>query len=62
MITVDGVEYNEDDLTDEQKYLVNQVRDIETKLGRLSFEADQLNAAKKLFSDTLVQSLKAVED
>lgn len=58
MITIDGVEYAEEDLTEEVKYLVAQVNDIDQKLTGLRFQADQLGAAKNAFSDAIVKSLQ----
>jgi len=58
MITIDGVEYTEDQLSDEQKYLIAQVQDVDSKLRNLQFQADQLNAARRVFSDSLVESFK----
>ena len=61
MVSIDGKEYQEDDLSDEQKYLVNQLQSIEQKLGLLRFDFDQLVAAKTVFSDKLAESLNAEE-
>ena len=58
MITIDGVEYAEEDLTEEVKYLVAQVKDIDERLAGLRFQADQLVAAKNAFSDAIVKSLQ----
>lgn len=62
MVTINGVEYTEDQLSDEQKYLLAQVQDIDVKLKSLQFQADQLVAAKNVFSDKLVESVKESED
>jgi len=43
VITIDGVEYNPEDLSDEIKYMVAQVKDIDEKLGHLRFQVDQLS-------------------
>lgn len=59
MVSIDGKEYQEDDLSDEQKYLVNQLQSIEQKLGLLRFDFDQLVAAKTVFTDKLAGSLNA---
>ena len=56
------MEYTEDQLSDEQKYLLAQVQDIDVKLKSLQFQADQLVAAKNVFSDKLVESVKESED
>lgn len=61
MINVNGKEYDEEKMTQDQQYLVAQCKDIESGLQRLSFQADQLNAAKKVFSDALIASLTPVE-
>jgi hypothetical protein len=57
MITIDGKEYTEDQLTNEQKYVVSQIQDIETKLNGFRFQMDQLLVAKQTFSDMLVNSV-----
>jgi hypothetical protein len=62
VVTINGVEYTEDQLSDEQKYLLAQVQDIDIKLKSLQFQADQLVAAKNVFSDKLVESVKESED
>jgi hypothetical protein len=59
VVNIDGKEYAEDDLNDEQKYLVNQLQSIEQKLGLLRFDFDQLMAAKTVFGDKLAESLNA---
>ena len=62
MITIDGVEYTEDQLTDAQKYLVSQIQDIESKLSSLRFQLDQLTVSKQGFSDLLVKSFEEKDE
>ena len=62
MITIDGVEYNPEDLSDEVKYMVAQVKDIDDKLGHLRFQVDQLSAAKTAFSDAIVKGVTDVSE
>ena len=62
VITIDGVEYNPEDLSDEIKYMVAQVKDIDEKLGHLRFQVDQLNAAKTAFSDAIVKGVTDVPE
>lgn len=62
MITIDNVDYNPEDLSDEIKYLVAQVKDIDEKLAHLRFQADQLNAAKNAFSDAIVKGVADVQE
>lgn len=62
MITINGIEYNPEDLSDEIKYMVAQVKDIDEKLGHLRFQVDQLNAAKTAFSDAIVEGVTDVQE
>lgn len=62
MITIDNVEYSEDDLSDESKYYVSQLQDIEQNIAGLRFKLDQLNAAKKFFTQALIQSIEKPEE
>ena len=58
MITIDGIEYKEDDFTDEQKYMLAQVKDLQTKEEQLKFNLHQMTVAKQGFIDALSKSLK----
>ena len=62
MLTVDGVEYTEDQLTPEQKYLAALIQDVEAQLEQLRFKADQLNAAHNALSGSLISSLSKEEE
>jgi hypothetical protein len=57
-ITIDGVDYTEDQLTDQQKVMVNHIGDLERKIGSTQFNLDQLNVGKSAFVNMLTQSLK----
>lgn len=56
-ITIDGVEHNLDSLTDEQKYLLSQIQDLQKKSSSLRFSLDQLAVAQDVFTKNLVGSL-----
>jgi len=58
IITVDDVEYNVNDMTDQQKYAVNQLRALNNKILNAQFELDQLRAAQNMFSQSLTTLLK----
>ena len=62
MITIDGTEYTEEQLTDTQKYLVAQVQDIQGKMQNLQFQLDQLNVAKDAFSNQIVTSVREAQE
>tara|TARA_R110000803_G_scaffold9824_2_gene30612 strand:+ start:248 stop:490 length:243 start_codon:yes stop_codon:yes gene_type:complete len=58
IVLEDGKEVLFSDLEDTQKVLVNHLRDLEVKMARLSFEAQQFQAAKNTFSNELNASFK----
>lgn len=62
MITIDGIEYKEDDFTDEQKYMLAQVKDLQTKEEQLKFNLHQMTVAKQGFIDALSKSLKEARE
>ena len=57
-ITINEKEYKVEDLTNEQKYFVSQLQDLNTKQSNLQFQLDQIQAAKTVFGNTLSQLLK----
>jgi hypothetical protein len=58
VITIDGKEYSQDDLTQDQSYFINQIRDLQTKAGSLKFQLDQVTVAQNAFTNQLIQSVK----
>jgi hypothetical protein len=58
-ITIDGVEYAEDDLTDEQKVMINHLLDLDRKISSAQFNIDQLNVGRQAFINMLKSSLGA---
>ena len=61
-ITVNDVEYDINDFTDEQKVLLNHVQDLDRKLANAQFNLDQLVVGREAFIVRLANSLEAVED
>ncbi len=57
-IKINDKEYTEDDLTDEQKKLVNHLIDLDRKIGSTTFNLDQLNVGRSKFVELLEASLK----
>lgn len=58
-IVIDGTEYTEDQLTDEQKVLINHVADLDRKIGSTRFNLDQLQVGRDAFMSMLTKSLEA---
>jgi len=56
-IIIDDVKYNFEDMTDEQKVLVNHVADLDRKVASTQFNLDQLNVGKQAFVKLLKESL-----
>ena len=61
VITINDVDYTEDQLTDEQKVLINHVADLDRKIGSARFNLDQLQVGRDAFMSMLTQSLAQKE-
>tara|TARA_R110002012_G_scaffold249801_1_gene427425 strand:- start:332 stop:712 length:381 start_codon:yes stop_codon:yes gene_type:complete len=57
-VTIDEEEYALDDLTDLQKYMLEQVMDLKVKIKTTSRHLDQLKVASAEFSSSLAKSIK----
>ena len=57
-ITINGTDYTEDQLTDQQKVIINHVADLDRKMGSAQFNLDQLAVGKQAFMDMLTKSLE----
>jgi len=62
VITIDGKEYNQEDLSQDQTYFINQIRDLQTKGANLRFQLDQVTIAQNAFTNSLIQSLNKEEE
>ena len=56
-VFVDDVEYTFEDMTDQQKTLVNHISDLDRKIGTTQFNLDQLNVGKNAFVNLLKEAL-----
>ena len=59
VITVNDVEHIYEDMTDEQKTIINHVNDLDRKISTSQFNLDQLMFGKSAFVNALSVSLKA---
>lgn len=57
-ITIDGVEYQFEDMTQEQQTLVNHVADLDRKLASARFNVDQLQVGRNAFFQMLKDSIE----
>jgi len=60
-ITINDVEYTEDQLTDQQKAMINHVADLDRKINSAQFNLDQLTVGKTAFVNMLTMSINAPE-
>jgi hypothetical protein len=61
VITINDKEYTEDQLSDEQKVLINHITDLDRKVGSTQFNLDQLQVGRKAFMSLLEASLETEE-
>jgi hypothetical protein len=61
VITIDGKEYKTEDLSQDQNYFINQIKDLQTKAASLRFQLDQVTVAQNAFTNSLIQSVKGEE-
>ena len=59
VITVNDKEHIYEDMTDEQKTLINHVNDLDRKIGTSQFNLDQLMFGKSAFVNALSESLES---
>ena len=62
VLNLDDKEYVIEDMTDEQKMMVNHINDLQNKQNTNQFMADQLAVGKEAFINLLRTSLEAPEE
>ena len=58
-LTVDGVEYEIEKLSDESKLLLNHIADLDNKAAGFEFQLQQVRVGRDAFFGLLKQSLQA---
>ena len=61
VITIDDVDYTEDQLTDQQKVMINHINSLQQKINSAQFNLDQLSVGKDAFVNMLKSSLAEAE-
>ena len=61
VITINDVDYTEDQLTDVQKVMINHINSLQQKIGSAEFNLDQLKVGKDAFVNMLTKSLEESE-
>jgi septal ring factor EnvC (AmiA/AmiB activator) len=57
VITIDDVEYTEDQLTDEAKACINHIGSLDQKIASSQFNLTQLQVGRQAFMDRLKEQL-----
>ena len=60
-VTINGTDYNIEDMTDEQRMLINHIADLDRKIASSRFNLDQLQVGRDAFVNMLVGSLDKAE-
>jgi len=58
VITINDKDYTEDELTDQQKIMINHIADLDRKIKSTEFNLDQLNVGRDAFIQMLNASLQ----
>jgi len=58
MVTINDKDYVYEDMTDEQKTIINHINDLDRKIGTSQFNLDQLMFGKSAFMNALNESLE----
>jgi len=58
-ITVDGVDYDIDSLSDKSKHCINQIKNLKEKIQKASMELEQLDVAYNSYSEILLSEIKS---
>lgn len=61
-ITINDVEYQLEDLTEQQQAMVNHCADLDRKIRSTQFNLDQLTVGKDAFISMLTSSLESEQE
>ena len=61
VLNLDGKEYVIEDMTDEEKQMINHINDMQNKINTNAFMREQLEVGKEAFIVRLRESLTAEE-
>jgi hypothetical protein len=62
VLSLDDKEYVIEDMTDEQKQMLNHINDMQNKLNTNAFVKEQLGVGKEAFINMLRNSLESKEE
>ena len=62
IININGTDYSQDDLSQEQKYMIAQVRDLQMKAAQTKFQLDQIQVSLDHFTNKILESIEGKEE
>jgi ribosomal protein L10 len=62
VINIDGKEYPTETFDETQKYVVTQIRNLQTKQLQAKMELDQVQVALQVYTNQLIASVKKEEN
>lgn len=62
VITINDIDYTEDQLTDDQKVMINHIADLDRKVSSAQFNLNQMIVGKQGFVRMLTDSLAETTD
>ena len=62
VININGTEHKIDSMTDPQKYIIRQIRELTAQEERLAFQLDPIRVAKNAYTNALMQSLEEKDE
>ena len=62
VITINDKDYTEDQLTDQQKVMINHIGDLDRKIRSAQFNLDQLQVGREAFMKMLNDTLETPEE
>ena len=62
IVSIDGVEYVLENMSERQRILLDHVADIDRKIGSTKFSLDQLQVSRDAFFSMLKQALSESQD
>lgn len=61
IISINGTDYKQNDLSEQQQYFINQIKDLQAKANNLKFQLDQVQVALNTFTNELLSSFETKE-
>ena len=58
VVNINGVDYKEEELQAQSKYLIAQIKDLQAQRSQIKFKIDQVDAALSAMTNALIESVK----